>query len=81
MKSSSFKELSLTGKSSLLYGAGTPLSTCLTEQYQVKLYAIYDFYVEVHFAYGTEQVENIVVIEDSMALLPYLQQISLEALF
>ena len=81
MKDITFKGLSLTAKSSLLYSAGTPLSTRLTEQYQVKLYAIYEFYVEVHFAYGTEQVENIIVLEDSGALLPHLQQITLPQLF
>ncbi len=72
-----FKNLSPSNQSSFLRTKGNLLCSRKTSFFAIRLYAIYQFYVEVYFTYDMDRIEHIHVIEEYDKLDVYLPGISL----
>jgi len=75
-----FKRQSLSVQAHLLCRQGTYLSERTAGDYFVALYALFDYYVEVHYHLESSEVVMITSFYHTNLLEPYLAKISLEKL-
>lgn len=78
MDSGEFKKQSLYNRYTLLKDKGTYMTSRYSGTYQVHLYGIFGFYVEVWCQVGYAQVTWIEVVNSPNKLEPYLELIDLK---
>lgn len=71
-----FKQLSMPAKARLLCRCGVHLADRIEGDYVIALYALADFYAEVHHRFVDSEVVMIGSFYNTALLQPYLQKIS-----
>lgn len=75
-----FKQLSAPQQAHLICHQGILLAERTEDGYVVALYALFDFYVEVHHRFNDSEIVLITSFYNTSLLEPYLAEISLQRL-
>lgn len=81
MKESEFQELSHQQKVELLFDEGRELMNRIYVFYNIKLYSLFDFYVELWYKQTTNKIDKIVIVKLTDVVHLYESQINIQDLF